>query len=129
MIQLYFIIKSSINSSGPSTIVYVSTIWSVLMISNKAFREDKLAFKPQYQRLSISKQVLGYFGRACYRMTDVLYRLSVLLLFWVFLSGWWCGVILGIEGCIIFYLCRKNKEFSLFYYCVSCFSNIKQSNY
>ena len=91
------------------------------MISNKAFREDKLAFKLEFQSASLSPCLpehifmyfclkWGYLLRGLYRMMDVLYRLSVALLIWLFLSGFWIFLFVAIEVVVFVFLCWKTNE-------------------
>ena len=121
LIQLFFVIKSSAEGNTASDVVYVSTVWSILMIASKAIREDKLAFYEPYQTASLDKtsckNILmypwikrGYILRAFYRLADVMYRLSVALLIWLFLGGFELIVLVCCECAVLFFLCWKTKE-------------------
>ena len=127
LIQLYFVIKSSVHGRNVSNIVYVSTLWSIWMIANRSVSEDKLAFKHEYQNASINSwkfEIIsryfcikkGYLGRLLYRLMDVFYRLCVVLLVWLFMGGFAIGVVLFVESVIIVYLCYKTNEFSEYIY-------------
>ena len=96
-----------------SEIVYISSVWSLWMVANRAIREDRLAFKEEYQRGGCT---MGYIIRCLYRMIDVLYRLFVLLIVWLFLSGYWIILILLIESIVFIILCKKTNELSCVYF-------------
>ena len=125
LIQLYFVIKSNIHGSGRSVsnTVYISSFWSIWMIANRAVSEDRLAFKEEYQDASINSWKpsrlaryccikKGYLARFFYRITDVFYRLCMLLLVWLFMGGFLLTVILFCESVAILYLCHRADELS-----------------
>ena len=123
LIQLYFVIKSGIHNRSVSNTVYVSTLWSIWMVANRAVSEDRLAFKEEYQNASINSWKLskisryfcikkGYLGRLVYRLMDVFYRLCIVLLVWLFIGGLEIGLILFVESMVLVFFCWKTNELS-----------------
>ena len=119
LIQLFFIIKSN----QQSTIVYISTICSFFMIATKAMAEDKLGCKADYRNGSLDKtnvkNVLKYpwikrkyLFRAFYRVADIIYRLFVALLLWLFVGGAILFVVMVVECAAVFRICHVTDELS-----------------
>ena len=90
------------------------------MISNRAVTEDKLAFKQKYQKGSVSLNWQsisrycclrrGYVFRVFYRLFDVTFRLSVILLIWLFIGGLSAGTVLLLESGVLLAFCCKTDE-------------------
>ena len=120
LIQLFFAIKSN----QGSTIVYISIISSFLMIASKVIAEDKYAMHEIYQKASLDKTNIknilmyvwikrGYLFRSFYRLVDIVYRLSVALLMWLFIGGTTLFVAVAVECVIVFIVCRNTEELSV----------------
>ena len=128
LIQLYFVIKSSIHGRSVSDIVYISTFWSIWIVALRAVSEDRLAFAKEYQDAGIgsswSKNAIktyfcvkkGYLLRLVYRFMDVLLRLAIILLVWLFMGGFIISVILIAESLTLLLISYKTNELSLVTY-------------
>ena len=109
LIQLFFIIKTR-SSGGINSIVVVSLIFSILSLTNKVISDDSPAFEEEKGKtMTYKREVVVdyhgyeaggeirrknetfvsfyYFVRIFYRVLDVLYRLSILVLIWVIMGG------------------------------------------
>ena len=113
-----FVAKSAVHGRDAGIIVYVSTLWSIFMIANRAVTEDRRSFKEEYQKGSFRCRHdyfftrKGYFFRVFYRLYDVFFRLSVVLLIWLFIGGLEVGVVLMFESSVLLFMAYKTDELS-----------------
>ena len=120
LIQLFYLIKTRTIGSDASNVVYFSLGWSLWSIASKAISEDKIAFKEQFQKSSVKCKQLpsyfclrkGYLTRWVFRIIDVLYRVSVLILIWLILGGFILICVVVIEFVVLAYFCRRTDELS-----------------
>ena len=118
LIQLLFIIKTQQFNS----IVVVSLIFSILSLSNKVISDDSvyfdedsgktLTYKNKQDEANISTE---YIRRVIWRVFDVLYRLSILVLIWVVMGGLALFCIIGAEACCLIGASYFFKELSAFF--------------
>ena len=103
LIQLFFVFKTS----NYNDTVILSLIFSMFSLMNKIITDDKPAFtqeKGKYPNIKLSLKSFQkwtinkyYVIRVTFRIFDVLYRLLLLSLFWIFLGGFSLFVILFVE--------------------------------
>ena len=105
VIQLFYIIKTN----SASLIVYISLIWSLYTIASKAIAEDKLHFKKEYQSWHNCK---NYFKRVLYRMADITYRVSIILLIWLILGGEYAFLIILVEFVVLLFICKRTDNYA-----------------
>ena len=110
LLQLFYVLKIKSFGSKVSGIVYLSLIWSLWTISSKSISEDKSYFKKKYRSITKSK---WYIVIVLYRMMDVTYRISVLLLVWLILGGFGMFCIIIVEFICLLVLSKSKKEFGL----------------
>ena len=120
LIQLFFVTKT--NTLDP--LIVFSIFWSLWSIISKTCKEDELLFGEKYQKLSSkcsSKRAWKsmecvsnhYVIRVVYRAGDVLGRVLILLLVWIFIGGLLLFVVLSVEFCALVVVCVYIKDWSV----------------
>ena len=118
VLQLFFLIKTGTSNN---VLVFLSFCWSMWSITNKAVSEDKMAFCEQFQDSSIECKEIpkyfcirgGYVGRLTFRIIDVVYRVCMIVLIWIFLGGLDLFVIIFCEMVVLGINCVKTDDYGL----------------
>ena len=121
LIQLFYVTKTnSINF-----LVFFSIIWSLWSIIIKTSNEDELFFMKKYQRPDthcLSKKYwlkgkcisVWFVIRIGYRAGDIVCRVLILLLLWIFVGGFTMSCLVCVEMTCLVILAVVNQELSKF---------------
>lgn len=120
LIQLFFITKTN----SLNVLVVVSIVWSLWSIISKTCNEDRLLFEKKYSDANshcFSKQYwkkkqcisVFYVCRIVYRAGDVIWRVLILLLVWVFMGGFLFSCLFLVELIFLIFVAVCSKKLSL----------------
>ena len=123
IIQAYFLIKTD---NYKNELIVLSVIWSFISISMKAISEDKLmVYRGSESNFKMSTKYFKkfkcinkfYMLRLFWRLFDLFYRISILLLIWLFLGTGFFLIIVCFELVTLVFFSFYQKKFGhlLFY--------------
>eukprot|EP01084_Bolivina_argentea_P205747 351427_1 len=117
ILQLVFIMRTSAKLEGSGTLLVISVLsifQSIVSMTNSILKNDntlmgQLKWKSYKQRLP---PTIGFLKHAFCRLSEVIYRIGLLALFWTVCGGAAFGVLLGFEALLLlgYSMVQENKK-------------------